>query len=194
LFCLIIVPHEFGRNTPPLIKTIQQLKQEIELLEALDEIEIAFTTLNIDVNTRLNPLDQHYEQLKCRLNPIETTEEIYILINKYLQSTHASTHQQYKMQIEEIFEIEKENEKELFDDLGNKMLLWYEIIQDKKIRKIIYCRHGSRLTNFAGILSQGLRIAPPEAPVVSKNLKVFLRNDLSNILDWLYVWQRFVFR
>lgn len=25
--------------------------------------------------------------------------------------------------------------------------------------------HGSRLTNFVGILSQGLRIAPPEAPV-----------------------------
>ncbi|CAF4559323.1 unnamed protein product [Rotaria sp. Silwood1] len=27
--------------------------------------------------------------------------------------------------------------------------------------------HGSRTTNFVGILSQGLRIAPPEAPVVS---------------------------
>lgn len=25
--------------------------------------------------------------------------------------------------------------------------------------------HGSRITNYAGILSQGLRIAPPEAPV-----------------------------
>jgi poly [ADP-ribose] polymerase len=25
--------------------------------------------------------------------------------------------------------------------------------------------HGSRSTNFGGILSQGLRIAPPEAPV-----------------------------
>ena len=25
--------------------------------------------------------------------------------------------------------------------------------------------HGSRLTNWCGILSQGLRIAPPEAPV-----------------------------
>lgn len=25
--------------------------------------------------------------------------------------------------------------------------------------------HGSRLTNFVGILSQGLRIAPPQAPV-----------------------------
>jgi poly [ADP-ribose] polymerase len=33
--------------------------------------------------------------------------------------------------------------------LDNKLLLW----------------HGSRITNFVGILSQGLRIAPPEAPV-----------------------------
>lgn len=35
-----------------------------------------------------------------------------------------------------------------FKQLHNRQLLW----------------HGSRLTNFAGILSQGLRIAPPEAP------------------------------
>jgi hypothetical protein len=33
-------------------------------------------------------------------------------------------------------------------DLHNQQLLW----------------HGSRTTNFTGILSQGLRIAPPEAP------------------------------
>ena len=36
-----------------------------------------------------------------------------------------------------------------FKDLGNRQLLW----------------HGSRMSNWAGILSQGLRIAPPEAPV-----------------------------
>lgn len=35
------------------------------------------------------------------------------------------------------------------ESVGNRMLLW----------------HGSRLSNWAGILSQGLRIAPPEAPV-----------------------------
>ena len=34
------------------------------------------------------------------------------------------------------------------NNLGNKKLLW----------------HGSRFSNFVGILSQGLRIAPPEAP------------------------------
>ena len=37
----------------------------------------------------------------------------------------------------------------VFKKLHNRMLLW----------------HGSRTTNYAGILSQGLRIAPPEAPV-----------------------------
>ncbi|CAF3339468.1 unnamed protein product, partial [Rotaria sp. Silwood2] len=143
------IPHEFGRNTPPLIETIQQLKHEIELLETLDNIEIAFTTLNTDTTICLNPIDQYYEQLKCKLYPIEKHEDIYILIDKYLQSTYASTHQQYKMEIEHIFKVERDNENQAFKDVGNKMLLW----------------HGSRLTNFAGIMSQGLRIAPPEAPV-----------------------------
>jgi poly [ADP-ribose] polymerase len=54
----------------------------------------------------------------------------------------------------QIFKIEREGEEATFSpfkDLHNRKLLW----------------HGSRHTNFAGILSQGLRIAPPEAPVVS---------------------------
>lgn len=36
-----------------------------------------------------------------------------------------------------------------YEKLRNRKLLW----------------HGSRTTNFASILSQGLRIAPPEAPI-----------------------------
>lgn len=107
-----------------MIKTTQQLKHEIELIEALDDIEVAFSALKTDTNTRLNPVDQHYEQLKCQLTPIEANSDVYKLIDQYLQSTHATTHQQYKMQIEEIFEVDKEGEKESFHDVGNKMLLW----------------------------------------------------------------------
>jgi len=54
----------------------------------------------------------------------------------------------------QIFKVAREGEAKVykpFRDLHNRQLLW----------------HGSRTTNFAGILSQGLRIAPPEAPVVS---------------------------
>ena len=38
--------------------------------------------------------------------------------------------------------------------------------------KLLY-RHGSRLTNWVGIISQGLRIAPPEAPKTGKEDEVF---------------------
>ncbi|KAL0435900.1 UNVERIFIED_CONTAM: Poly [ADP-ribose] polymerase 2 [Sesamum radiatum] len=50
-----------------------------------------------------------------------------------------------------IFKVSREGEAERFEKFArtkNRMLLW----------------HGSRLTNWTGILSQGLRIAPPEAP------------------------------
>lgn len=42
------------------------------------------------------------------------------MINEYLQNTHATTHNQYKMQIEEVFELEKENEADQFVDHSNK--------------------------------------------------------------------------
>lgn len=54
----------------------------------------------------------------------------------------------------QVFKVNRHGENERYTkykDLHNKKLLW----------------HGSRLTNFVGIISQGLRIAPPEAPVVS---------------------------
>ena len=55
------------------------------------------------------------------------------------------------MEIVDIFEIKRKGEHERFarfDCVPNHKLLW----------------HGSRLSNFVGIISQGLRIAPPEAP------------------------------
>ena len=50
----------------------------------------------------------------------------------------------------EMFKIEREGEAKTFNPLKlqNKKLLW----------------HGSRFSNYVGILSNGMRIAPPEAP------------------------------
>jgi translation elongation factor EF-Tu-like GTPase len=107
-----------------MIRTVIQLKQEIELLKALDDIEVAFNCLQKTSNTNQNPIDEQYEQLKCQLKPIEKNDQLYTLLETYLQTTHASTHQQYQMQIEDIFEIDRSNEKQMFNDVGNKMLLW----------------------------------------------------------------------
>lgn len=65
-----------------------------------------------------------------------------------MNNTHGSTHTLFQIEVEEIFKVSRDGEEERFKELHNRKLLW----------------HGSRLTNFAGILSQGLRIAPKEAP------------------------------
>ncbi len=73
----------------------------------------------------------------------------------------------------EMFKINKHGSEEAFrKDLDNHVMLW----------------HGSRLTNFVGILSQGLRIAPPEAPVSGYRLGkgIYLADMISKSVPYCY--------
>ncbi|XP_072479132.1 poly [ADP-ribose] polymerase 2 isoform X2 [Notamacropus eugenii] len=144
------IPHDFGLRTPPLIRTEQELKDKIQLLEALGDIEIAIKLVKTELKIPEHPLDQHYRNLRCALRPLDHSCHEFKVISQYLHSTHAPTHNDYTMTLLDVFEVEKEGENEAFrKDLPNRMLLW----------------HGSRLANWVGILSHGLRIAPPEAPI-----------------------------
>jgi len=143
------IPHVFGMQRPPLIKTREEVKKKLELLEFLGDIEIAMTVIKDNQDMLLNPIDRHYNALDCEIEPMEKDEEEYEIIERYLQNTHAKTHNTYKMEVQQIFKLKKDDEIKQFNDCGNRMLLW----------------HGSRLTNYVGILKQGLRVAPPEAPV-----------------------------
>jgi len=143
------VPHCYGMQRLPVISTKQEIKKKIELLEILGDIEIAMKVMSEGTNSLENPVDQHYLALGCQLKPLPHTSTEFNIINKYTQQTHATTHNQYNMQVLDVFQIDDPRQQSQYNDLGNKMLLW----------------HGSRLTNFVGILSRGLRVAPPEAPV-----------------------------
>ena len=126
-----------------------QVKKKISLLEALGDIEVAMKIINSKEAADMNPVDRHYKNLACDLEPLEKVSHDYGLVERYIKTTHAKTHNMYRMEVQDIFEASKEGEKDRFSDKGNRMLLF----------------HGSRLSNWTGILSQGLRIAPPEAPV-----------------------------
>uniref|UniRef100_A0A8C2CV44 Poly [ADP-ribose] polymerase n=1 Tax=Cyprinus carpio TaxID=7962 RepID=A0A8C2CV44_CYPCA len=144
------IPHDFGLRTPPIIRTEDELKEKITLLEALSDIQIAVKMVQSSVQNDEHPLDRQYRSLHCQLQPLDSNSHEYKVIEKYLQSTPTPTHTDYTMTILDIFALEREGEKDSFcSELENKMLLW----------------HGSRVSNWAGILSQGLRVAPPEAPV-----------------------------
>ncbi|KAK9683474.1 hypothetical protein RND81_10G143600 [Saponaria officinalis] len=136
---------------PHVIRDEDDFKSKVKMLEALQDIEIASRLVGFDEDSG-DSLDDKYKKLHCDMVPLLHDSEEYRLIEKYLMTTHAPTHTDWSLELEEVFSVEREGEFDKFaplrEKLGNRMLLW----------------HGSRLTNFVGILSQGLRIAPPEAP------------------------------
>ncbi|KAL5561434.1 hypothetical protein UlMin_031181 [Ulmus minor] len=149
-----VIPHDFGfkKMRDFVIDTPQKLKRKLEMVEALSEIEVATKLLKDDIGIEDDPLFSHYQRLHCQLTPVEVHSYEFTMIAKYMQNTHAKTHANYTVDIVQLFRVAKEGEVDPFKKFSstkNRMLLW----------------HGSRLSNWAGILSQGLRIAPPEAPV-----------------------------
>ncbi|XP_062511613.1 poly [ADP-ribose] polymerase 2-like isoform X2 [Corticium candelabrum] len=140
------IPHAFGMTRPPTIRTTEQVKAKMSLLEALGDIEIAMRVMSEKGHADEHPIDRQYTSLKCQMTPLDKEVAEYKIVERYVKTTHAKTHNQYTLDVLDVFSIHK---KSMFTDIGNRQLLW----------------HGSRLTNWVGILSEGLKIAPPEAPV-----------------------------
>ncbi|CAL5193723.1 unnamed protein product [Lathyrus oleraceus] len=136
---------------PHIIRDEDDFKAKVKMLEALQDIEIASRLVGFDAN-RDDSIDDNYKKLRCAISPLPHDSEDFRLVEKYLHNTHAPTHVDWSLELEDVFSLERHGEFDKYapyrNKVGNRMLLW----------------HGSRLTNFVGILNQGLRIAPPEAP------------------------------
>lgn len=102
-----------------------------------------------------DPLEANYKKLKTELVPVAKQSEEFKIIEKYIKNTQDTSN--YSIVLENVFTVSREvtldffkndsvqGEKERFEKhsskLGNHQLLI----------------HGSRLTNFVGILSQGMK-------------------------------------
>lgn len=151
-----LIPHAFGRNRPTIINTNVLLKREIDLLESLSDMKEATEMLknSLKDDSHLNQLDRQFQTLGMNeMEALSPKSSEFNELSDYLTKTKGATHN-VKYAVQDIFRIQRKGEFERFDKSpfakasGNRRLLW----------------HGSRVTNFAGILGQGLRIAPPEAP------------------------------
>ena len=162
------IPHNFGfqKMANFIIDSLDKVKEKIDMISVLSDMKITLKILeNVDKekteeyeNEEEKQIHDYYNQLKCDIRTISPSEEIYSILKKYLtakvdknDSDHFGGYYGYRnhLSLVKAYELNRHGEKEKFlNKLGNKKLLW----------------HGSRMTNFVGILSQGLRIAPPEAP------------------------------
>jgi poly [ADP-ribose] polymerase len=161
------IPHDFGfqKMSNFIIDTIEKVKEKIDMISALSDMKITLKILeNVESekdeeyeNQEEKQLHDYYKQLNCDIRCISINEPIYSILEKYLTAKicredynnfgYCYGHRN-KLALIKAYELNRHGERKKFKDFGNKKLLW----------------HGSRMTNFVGILSQGLRIAPPEAP------------------------------
>ncbi|KAL4512167.1 hypothetical protein ABPG72_005169 [Tetrahymena utriculariae] len=144
------IPHDFGFNKMSnfILKSEEQVKQKLDMLQNLEDLKIATNLLKLS-DTEEAIIDENYKKLKANIEVVKDHDTRNMIMNYVKEGcTYRSP------QVLEIYEVNREGEDQRYSkDLGNDTLLW----------------HGSRISNFVGILSQGLRIAPPEAPVSGYN-------------------------
>lgn len=96
---------------------------------------------------KVNPVDYVYDCLQTNISVLEGGPE-FELIKQYIENTCDNFTNWKKFNLFKIMRKGEGERYEAFEHLDNKCLMF----------------HGSQMSNFMGILSQGLRIAPPEAP------------------------------
>ncbi|KAE8876209.1 hypothetical protein PF005_g15630 [Phytophthora fragariae] len=104
-----------------------------------------------------NYLDECYDLLECELQPVKSSDPDFALIQTYIRNSNCCGRKQDRLQLLSVFRVEKTEQETRFEpfcNFANRRILW----------------HGSHLANWLGILSEGLRIAPPE---VASNGRTF---------------------
>ncbi len=124
------------------------LEKEREVLDNLSYFE---NTVKILLGSKykspiINPIDYVLSSMNLKINLLNKENSEYDLIINYINNSESN------IKIKNIFKIEKIGEEKNYnfkwDKLQNKTLLF----------------HGSKVFNFLGILTNGLKICPSEAP------------------------------
>ncbi|CAD8079248.1 unnamed protein product [Paramecium primaurelia] len=140
-----LIPMIELRTEPlPPLDSIEALNQKLLLIETLLNFEITSKILLGAhlMKQSLNPLTYCFNALNVRVITLHREHPEFKLIDQYINQSATP-------KISNIFAIERRGEAERFEinKQYNRLLLW----------------HGSKISNFMGILAQGLKVAPPWA-------------------------------
>lgn len=138
--------------------TVASVNTEITRLRLLMDIMTSYKMLlgAKRLQSMVHPLEYCYNAMQVQLKPMAPDAPETELLKKYFFNglrSHAKT----SYRVANAFHVNRQGEKARFAEFQDthptfkaqhSQLLW----------------HGTRRTNLMGILSQGLRIAPPEAP------------------------------
>jgi len=168
-----LIPHSFGRKVPPVIDTSEKLRQKLDMLMVLGDIEVAQRLTEGEAkkekssskktDTIKNPMDANYDLLKCDVEPVKPGSKEFKTLETYLRSTEGSYQ---KLGIVDIFKINRHSEgarHKVHDKIKHRKLLW----------------HGTNVAVIVAILSGGLRIMPHSGGRVGKGIYFASENSKS---------------
>lgn len=96
-----LVPHDFGINSPPLLDNEEIITQKIDMLNSLMDIEIAYKLLQ-DCEESDKSIDDCYSKLNTKIIDLDPKSDEYKTIELYVKNTHAKTHSNYTLDIENV--------------------------------------------------------------------------------------------
>ena len=153
-----VIPFTYGCTTE-IIKSQEAIASKMSLLQQLDDIGIGLELLDQVSTVELSKssesqgpqhtFDLIHKALGANLNPVDKETDEWILINQLMKNSP-------NIQVKDIFKVHRQEDEERFKSfkcLDNRVLL---------------C-HGTGVANTMGILRQGFKIAPPEAPHAGTN-------------------------
>lgn len=167
-----IIPFATKRNRPPpVIETMEQLQTTVEMLDTLKQIGYAGRVIEQHSN-----IDDIYRSLNVDIGLVDVGSAEWNQLSDYIQNTHAPTHH-YKLRLMNVYKISKPQHdladpNNIFGTIGNHKLLI----------------HGSRMTNFVGIMTEGLRIPKREhvANGTMFGLGVYYADSISKSFNYCY--------
>ena len=146
------IPHSFGRQRPPVIKTTASLQQRYDMCNILMDMYSTNETIRkleeeeakVDVKKVPSPVDSHYKSLNADLSVMKKNTDEFQKIQKYFDNTKGS-HSSAKLI--DAWKVDRHGEDDRFkkfNEVDNRKLLW----------------HGTNIAVVAPILTSGLRIMP----------------------------------
>lgn len=146
-----LIPHDFGRSLPPTITSMAMIKEKMDLLSVLEDIELTQQLQQEKTRTlkenqtksnvpRIHPLDAQYEMLGIDMTPISQHDEAYRIIQQYVEKTHAPTHSNYQLAIRAMLKIHRPAEdahRQLFESIDNHRVCFLVISKFKLMSVVI---------------------------------------------------------
>lgn len=164
-----LIPHAFGRKVPPPINTGDLLQKKFDMLNVLNDIEIALGMEDEESKPGKaqgllpNPADKNYQKLNADLEWVDPKTDEFDFIKTYMERTGNGS---YKLKLADAFTVDRKGEGARFaahNGIKERKLLW----------------HGTNVAVVAAILGSGLRIMPHSGGRVGRGIYLASENGKS---------------